>query len=125
MTKVLIVDDDPGIRNIIKMGLKRYWEKCNYTVTEAENGKEALEKFKKEKGNFDYIILDLIMPIEPGQWFLEKAKDSLSGINCFLFTSCLKTESDVRICEIKFPGIGYVNKAEGLLGVKRMLGVLN
>ena len=54
--KVLIVDDEELIRNIIK-------EYCNsegYSTDEAENGLVAIEKVKDNE--YDIIILDLMMP---------------------------------------------------------------
>lgn len=54
--KVLVVDDEVGIRDIIR-------EYCLYEkfeVLEAENGVEAIEKLKDE--NIDIIILDIMMP---------------------------------------------------------------
>ena len=49
---ILIVEDDLKIRRL----LKDYLENENYEVTEAENGKEALDKFFN--GKFDLVVLD-------------------------------------------------------------------
>ncbi len=56
MHKVLVVDDDDNIRNIIQYYLK----KNNINIVEAENGKDAIE-FTIEKQP-DLIILDIMMP---------------------------------------------------------------
>ena len=56
MVKILIVDDEASIRNIIK----EYLDFAEYSYKEAENGIQALEIVKKE--NFDLIILDIMMP---------------------------------------------------------------
>ena len=53
---VLVVDDEKLIRDVIKEYL--LLEKMN--VVEAENGLEAIEKVKE--GNFDIIIMDIMMP---------------------------------------------------------------
>ena len=54
--KVLIVEDDTNIRNVISMYLK----KEGFSIFETDNGVEALTITKKEKP--DLIILDLIIP---------------------------------------------------------------
>lgn len=54
--KVLIVDDEPDILELMDYNLK----KENYTVFKANNGKDAIELAKKEIP--DLIILDIMMP---------------------------------------------------------------
>lgn len=54
--KVLIVDDEEKIRNVIR----EYCESSKYECDEAENGNIALEKLKKN--DYDILILDIMMP---------------------------------------------------------------
>ena len=54
--KILIVDDEELIRNVIK----EYATLDGYEVVEAGNGLDAIEACKKE--NFDLIIMDIMMP---------------------------------------------------------------
>ncbi len=54
--KVLLAEDDPSIRNLIKIIL----DKRGLSVTIAENGREAIEKWRK--GGVDLILMDLQMP---------------------------------------------------------------
>ena len=54
--KILIVDDDPGIRLLIQHGLSR----AGYQVSEANNGLEALERFDSIKP--DLMLIDVSMP---------------------------------------------------------------
>ncbi|MBK5939301.1 EAL domain-containing response regulator [Halochromatium roseum] len=54
--KILLVDDDPGIRLLIQHGLTR----AGYQVTEASNGLEALECFETAKP--DLMLIDVSMP---------------------------------------------------------------
>lgn len=53
---VMVVEDEYRVRYLIA----GYLKKEGYNVIEAENGKEALDKFKP--GKVDLIILDLMMP---------------------------------------------------------------
>lgn len=54
--KILIVDDEPDIAELVSYNL----QKEGFDVLSASDGKEALEKTAKE--NFDFIILDLMLP---------------------------------------------------------------
>ncbi len=57
--KILVVDDDYDIRNIIKL----YLANESYEVLEAENGLEALEILDKDTDNsIDLVLLDSMMP---------------------------------------------------------------
>lgn len=70
MIKVLIVEDDVSIQNILEELLK----KENYTTYNAYSGTEALLLLEKEK--FDLILLDLMLPGLSGEEIIEKIKDT-------------------------------------------------
>jgi two-component system, OmpR family, alkaline phosphatase synthesis response regulator PhoP len=59
MPKILIVDDDPIIRNLLVQILEPFEERGVELLT-AENGKIALETVKKERPNL--VFLDVMMP---------------------------------------------------------------
>ena len=56
MYNILVVDDEEMIRKLIR----KYAEFDGHTVTEAFDGMDAVSKFKE--GNFDIIIMDIMMP---------------------------------------------------------------
>ena len=56
MYNILVVDDEEMIRKLIR----KYAEFDGHTVTEAVDGMDAVSKFKE--GNFDIIIMDIMMP---------------------------------------------------------------
>lgn len=58
--KVLVVDDEEGIRHVIR----EYLENETYEVREATNGSEALELVKEN--DYDLIIMDIMMPVMDG-----------------------------------------------------------
>ena len=64
--KILIVDDEQGIRSVIK----EYCESNNYETDEAENGKEALKKL--QVNDYDLLILDIMMPEMDGYSMLKE-----------------------------------------------------
>lgn len=68
MARILIVDDEAMIRNVIR----EYADYEGYEVREAANGMEAVEWCEKE--DFDVIVLDLMMPGIDGFTAYEKIK---------------------------------------------------
>ena len=56
MTKILVVDDEPNIREIVGQYLRR----DGYTVVSAVDGEEALQLYKRERP--DLVVLDLMLP---------------------------------------------------------------
>jgi len=57
---VLVVDDEPDVRKVVRMTL----EKAGYQVIEAEDGEKAMEKIKEGENPLvlDVIITDIRMP---------------------------------------------------------------
>jgi signal transduction histidine kinase/CheY-like chemotaxis protein len=80
---MMIVDDIPDNREIVKRHLKDY----NFNFYEAENGKDAIEKLLAKP--CDGIILDLMMPVMDGFEFLTKIKeyDKLKNIPIIVLTA--------------------------------------
>jgi CheY-like chemotaxis protein len=60
LAKILVVDDDPDVREAVKIVL----ETQLYQLTFASNGEECMEQIKKNRP--DLIILDLLMPKKDG-----------------------------------------------------------
>lgn len=58
--KILVVDDEPQVRRVLKTTLADE----GYTIFEARNGQEALEKFREQLP--DIILLDVNMPVMDG-----------------------------------------------------------
>ncbi|MFP4521996.1 MAG: response regulator [Fibrobacterota bacterium] len=73
--RILIADDDPDIRVIIR----RFLQKDNYSFTEAADGQEALEKISERAP--DLVILDIMMPFMDGITFLKKSSGLLKEKN--------------------------------------------
>ncbi len=101
MNNILVVDDDPHIREVISFAL----EKANMSVTLANDGKQALESFNKSSA--DLIVLDINMPEMDGlECCREIRKSSEVPI---LFLSSRDDEID-RILGLEIGGDDYVTK---------------
>src|SRR6478672_5874081 len=66
MAKILVIDDEQGIRNLLDTLLRRK----GYDVLLAESGRKGLELFRREHP--DVIVLDLKMPEMDGIEVLEQ-----------------------------------------------------
>ncbi len=69
MVKILIVDDESDIRNIIK----EYFDFAKYSYKEAADGLQALELLEQE--SFDLVVLDIMMPELDGISVLKRIRE--------------------------------------------------
>ena len=69
---ILVVDDDDGIRDLVK----EYLNQNNFLVTTANSAGDAENKINIIK--FDLIVLDIMMPKKTGLEFLEENKNKLN-----------------------------------------------
>lgn len=91
MTKILVVEDDKFLREMIVRKLN----KENYEVSQAIDGKEGLEKIKEIKP--DLVLLDLIMPGVGGFKVLEEVqKDDEISDTPIVILSNLGQKSEVE-----------------------------
>ncbi|HIV02089.1 MAG TPA: response regulator transcription factor [Candidatus Aphodoplasma excrementigallinarum] len=79
-TKVLIVDDDVNIAELIRLCL----EKEGYTTIVANDGMKAIEKFKSEAPNL--VLLDVMMPKVDG-WQVCREIRRVSNIPIIMLTA--------------------------------------
>jgi DNA-binding response OmpR family regulator len=99
MHKILVVDDEPDIVEVLKYNL----EKENYIVMEAYSGKEALEKLNNSP---DLILLDIMLPDMNGFEVCAEIKEREPHRNIpIIFLTALSSESD----EVKGLGLGAVD----------------
>jgi two-component system response regulator YesN len=83
MYRVLIVDDEPEIRQGLR--LKADWEGLGLSVVaEAGNGIEALERLAAEA--IDLVITDMNMPVMNGVSFLESCHEQYPGLKLIVIT---------------------------------------
>ena len=89
---VLVIDDDPDTRERLRTLL----EKDGWSVTEAENGQEGLDRL--EAGRPDIVLLDLTMPVMDGFTFLERmrARPDCADIPVIVLTALDLTREDRR-----------------------------
>ena len=93
--RVLVVDDE----RLNRMLLRRALEDQGHTVSEAEDGKDALAQLAT--GSFDVVLLDLLMPVLDGYATLEgiKADAGLSHMPVIVVSGVEDISSVVRCIE--------------------------
>ncbi|MDT8400885.1 MAG: response regulator [Bacteroidales bacterium] len=74
MAGILLVEDDNDLRMMLKDAL----EKRKHIITEASNGREALNKFKSPVT--DLVITDLLMPEQDGIGLIMELRKMQPGI---------------------------------------------
>ncbi|WP_415401322.1 response regulator transcription factor [Tateyamaria sp. SN3-11] len=103
MTKahLLIVDDDPHIRSVLRIGLQQ----AGYTVSEAGDGAEGLAK--AQTGRFDLIVLDIGLPEMDGLAVCRALRTTQQ--TPVLFLTARQDEID-RVLGFEMGGDDYVTK---------------
>ena len=113
---ILVVDDDEGIRNLVK----QYLNENNFLITTASSAEDAKEKISIIK--FDLIVLDIMMPGKSGLEFTLENKDKIST-PIILLTA--KGEADDRIEGLEIGADDYLPKPfepkELVLRIKNIL----
>ena len=109
--KVLVVDDEPNMRLLIKEEL----EEMGFEVEEASNGEEAIEKF--QKGNFDLVTLDIEMPGMNGLEVAGKIREFKKNARIILLSAYSHYKSDFS----SWAADAYVIKSSNLSELKETL----
>jgi CheY-like chemotaxis protein len=96
VTSILLVDDNPADRRLIKRLLQRY---KRYRIDEAGNGAEALQAIRDKQP--DCIITDLTMPEMDGFTFLEMLKldPATAAIPVVVISAKTINEADARLLD--------------------------
>ena len=117
MAKVLIVDDEPNIREVVGLYLRR----DGHDTVSAADGEEALEVFRE--GEPDLVVLDLMLPKMSG---LEVCRRMRADRRVPLIILTARGEEEERIVGLSLGADDYVVKpfspASWLLGSPRSCG---
>ena len=113
---ILVVDDDDGIRSLVK----KYLKENNFLVTTANSAEEAAKKILIIK--FDLIVLDIMMPGKNGLEFTQEHKKK---INTPIILLTAKGEANERVEGLEVGADDYLPKPfepkELILRIKNIL----
>jgi DNA-binding NtrC family response regulator len=102
MAKILVIDDDPVILDVICEILKTN----DHEVTIANSGESGIRKASSD--SFDLVLTDLVMPDVGGMEVLEHVSSLLSNTPCIILTGYGTIKSSVEA--IKKGAFNYITK---------------
>jgi two-component system KDP operon response regulator KdpE len=103
--KVLVIDDEPPIRKLLRMGLTTQ----GYAVLEAPNGKTALELLGQKP---DLVILDLGLPDVQGHELLRTIRSRNEGVPIVVLSS--RGDEAGKVQALDLGADDYVTKPFGM-----------
>ena len=121
VAKLLIVDDDPDIVQVLKRGL----QKNSFLVNAFTNPEEALQSFKSDAESYCLVVSDMRMPALSGIQLARKVKEINPNVKVILMTAF-----EIRDSEFSkvFPSTqvdGFVQKPIGIKDLtKKILSVI-
>jgi DNA-binding response OmpR family regulator len=101
VAKILVVDDEPNIREVVSLYLRRH----GHDVVSATDGEEALEVFRKSEP--DLVVLDLMLPKVSG---LEVCRRIRADRRVPLIMLTARGEEEERIVGLSLGADDYVVK---------------
>ena len=104
--RVLVIDDNKDTTEL----LKDFFESEDIECIVINEGRKGLEEIRKDKGYYDFILLDLTIPEFSGWDIFKKLKEEnlLESKNIIIFTATTKTNNEID--ELIKEGAKYVLK---------------
>lgn len=91
MAKILVIDDDRGIRSLLEV----FFRRKGHDVVLAENGQSGLELFRQESP--DVIVLDLSMPEMNGLTVLQHIRSLNRDLPVIIFSGACTSEKERHV----------------------------
>ena len=104
MKNILVAEDETAIRDFVVINLER----AGYNVTEAENGAVAVEKYDNANGDFDIVILDVMMPEKDGLQVCKELRKKNNGLGIIMLSA--KTQEMDKVSALMNGADDYVTK---------------
>ena len=102
--KILVVDDDPDIVELLQYNLT----KENYEVASAENGKEAVKKALSYKP--DIILMDVMMPVMDGITACRQLRELPEFKEIFIIFLTARSEEFSEVAAFEAGADDFINK---------------
>ena len=92
MKRILIAEDEDVIRDFVVINLKR----AGYEVVDVPDGEQALRVFEESGGDFDVVVLDIMMPGIDGFGVCEKIRAASNSIGIIMLSAKSQEMDKVR-----------------------------
>jgi DNA-binding NtrC family response regulator len=110
LAKLLVVDDDPDIVQVLKMGLL----KNGFLVNAFTNPEEALQSFKSNAESYCLMLSDIRMPGLSGMQLARKVKEVNPDVKTVLMTSFEIRDSEFSTVFPSTQVDGFIQKPIGI-----------
>ena len=104
MKRVLVCEDEDVIRDFVVINLKR----AGYEVVDVCCGEDCLQMFEKERGNFDIVLLDIMMPGIDGFTVCKRLREKSSTLGIIMLTA--KSQEMDKVNGLMIGADDYITK---------------
>lgn len=104
LKRVLVAEDEASIRDFIVINLQR----SGYDVVEAEDGEQALSEYNAFGGEFDVVLLDIMMPGIDGLEVCKQLRSLSQNLGIIMLTA--KTQEMDKVTGLLMGADDYVTK---------------
>ena len=104
MKRILVCEDEDVIRDCVVINLKR----AGYDVVDVNSGEAALQKFEDENGNFDIVLLDIMMPGIDGFTVCKRLREKSSTLGIIMLTA--RTQEMDKVSGLMIGADDYITK---------------
>src|SRR5262245_25250578 len=116
--RILVADDE----DLVRMAIKAILGFGGYDVAMAEDGEEAVDKFRESSPRFDLVVLDMHMPRLDGSGALLRIRELDPGARIVLLSGALHDPASEGVTELE--GVSFLHKPfenDELLGLVRQM----
>ena len=116
---LLVVDDSATMRQLLCMTLTRVDGITQANITEASDGKDALDKVRS--GKFDLVLTDIRMPRMDGLEFIRSVRSELNDQSLpIIIISTKGADEDVQL-GMNLGASGYLSKPVSMTRLREMV----
>lgn len=104
MKKILVCEDEDVIRDFVVINLKR----AGYNVIDVKCGEDALKVFDEQHGDFDIVLLDVMMPGIDGLQVCRRLREKSSTLGIIILSA--KSQEMDKVSGLMLGADDYITK---------------
>lgn len=104
MKRILVCEDEDSIREFVVLNLKR----SGYDVTDVSCGEDAIKAFDEAGGNFDAVLLDIMMPGIDGFTVCKQLRERSDSIGIIMLSA--KSQEMDKVSSLMIGADDYITK---------------
>ncbi len=107
MKRILVAEDEDVIRDFVVINLKR----SGYEVVDKPTGDEALKTFEESGGDFDIVLLDIMMPGTDGITICKEIRKRSATVGIIMLSA--KSQEMDKVSALMYGADDYITKPFG------------